>query len=140
MRVIFEDIYSDAQKGEKEFIESCLEEIETYKSLTFTWKPEDDDEEECIGARHIWKSSKVNIQKIFRRIILSDIEESTCLDGSVYILDLDRSFMCFLYDDRGIDIYSDDITFLKQLFVTNRKYVLQGELQNIKEQLQISED
>lgn len=111
MIVLYEDKYSCHHKKEKEFIENCLEPL---KCLVchFEWN---DDGERYNGTRYIWNTDRINSELLFRKIILSDINEDTELDCAVYIIDNQTKNVFFLYDDRGVDVYSNDENFIQRM-------------------------
>lgn len=102
--VLYEDKYNCHYKNEKEFVESTLKPLD-YEEYLFKWHDEDETYE---GKRYIWKTNKINIKKLFRKIILSDIEEDTQLDCAVYIIDNKTKNVFFICDDRNVDIYWND--------------------------------
>lgn len=118
--VIYEDKYNYNHKKEKEFIESCLE---SPKCLiyNFDWN---DDGYIYNGTRYIWNTNKINSERLFKKIIISDIGENTELDCAVYIIDNKTKNVFFLYDDRGLDIYSDDEKFIKRMQSYSELYKL----------------
>lgn len=103
LAVIYEDKYNRAVKNEKESVESCLAAAKN-QTIPFHWT---DEEETFHGIRYIWKTNKVDIETLFRKIISSDLGDNTELDCSVYIIDLETGTVFFLYDDRGIDIFEE---------------------------------
>ncbi len=103
LAVIYEDKYNCAVNNEKEFVESCLAAAEK-QIVPFNWT---DEEETFHGMRYIWKTGKIEIKKLFRKIITSDLGDNTELDSSVYIVDLEKGTVFFLYDDRGVDIFEE---------------------------------
>ena len=111
LAVIYEDKYNESKKGENEFVEMCLESTEC-TTFPFEWI---DDEEKYYGTRYIWETNRINIEKLFRKIIISDIGDNTELDCAVYIIDKETDNVFFLYDDRGIHVFSNDCTFMEKL-------------------------
>ncbi|WP_195237341.1 DUF3885 domain-containing protein [Romboutsia sp. 1001285H_161024_C4] len=109
--VLFEDKYNTYHKGEKEFIENCLN-SPTCFVYSFEWN---DEGEKFKATRYIWVTNKIDSKSLFRKIILSDIGEDTVLDGAVYIIDNKTKNVFFLYDDRGVDIYSNDEKFIYKM-------------------------
>ena len=109
--VLYEDKYSCHHKKEKEFIENCLEPV---KCLVchFEWN---DDGEIYNGTRYIWNTDRINSERLFRKIILSDISEDTEMDCAVYIIDNQTKNLFFLYDDRGVDVYSNNENFIQRM-------------------------
>lgn len=111
LTVLFEDQYSSYHKGEKEFIESCLNSSKC-SVYYFKWS---DDVEDFNGTRYVWNTSKIDVKLLFEKIILSDIGEDTVLDCSVFIMDNKSKNIFFLYDDRGIDVFSNDENFISKI-------------------------
>ena len=111
LTVLFEDKYSSYHKGEKEFIESCLDSSKC-SVYYFKWS---DDGEKFNGTRYVWNTNKIDVKLLFEKIILSDIGEDTVLDCSVFIMDNKSKNIFFLYDDRGIDIFSNDENFISKI-------------------------
>lgn len=111
LTVLFEDRYNSCIKGEKEFVKKCLNAM-NYRSYIFKWY-EDDELFEAI--RHIWDTDKIDTESLFKKIIISDIGDCTGLDCAVYIIDNNTKNVFFLYDDRGVDIYSDDEEFIYEM-------------------------
>ncbi len=109
--VLYEDKYNQHHKGEKEFIQSCTESPDCI-ALPFEWS---DEGEIYHGTRYIWETNKINSDKLFRKIILSDIGEDTELDCAVYIIDKQTENVFFLYDDRGVDVFYDDDGFIEKM-------------------------
>lgn len=109
LTVVYEDKFSCHHKQEKELIESTLKPLD-FQNLFFEWK---DDGEIFHGIRYVWKTNYLDVRTLFLKIILSEIGEDTQLDCAVYIIDRQTENIFFLYDDRGIQIYSDQEAFLK---------------------------
>lgn len=109
--VLYEDKYSCHNKKEKEFIENCIGSLKCI-IYQFEWN---DEEEKYNGTRYIWDTDRIDSERLFRKIILSDIGEGTELDCSVYIIDNKTKNVFFLYDDRGVDVYSDDENFIQRM-------------------------
>ena len=74
-----------------------------------------DEGEKFKATRYIWVTNKIDSKSLFRKIIFSDIGEDTVLDGAVYIIDNKTKNVFFLYDDRGVDIYSNDEKFIYKM-------------------------
>lgn len=111
MMVIYEDKYNCANKGESDFVASCCAALESRVGL-FTWV---DEEETYIGKRYMWYTYQIDIERLFRSILLSDIGGGTKLDCAVYIIDNHSGNIFFLNDDRGLDVYSDDESYILNL-------------------------
>lgn len=109
--VLYEDKFSCHKNNEKEFIENTLRSLEC-TIYTFNWK---DDEEIYKCSRYIWRTNNINVKELFRKIILSDIGENTELYCAVYIIDNKTKNVFFLYDDRGVDVYSDNPKFIDKI-------------------------
>ncbi|MCY6960550.1 DUF3885 domain-containing protein [Clostridium brassicae] len=109
--VLYEDKFGCHEKNEKEFVENTLQLLNCIK-YPFKWR---DDEETYKGIRYIWQTNKININELFKKIILSDIGEDTQLDCAIYIIDNQTKNVFFLYDDRGVDVYSNDKKFINKI-------------------------
>lgn len=109
--VIYEDKYNNSKKGENEFVKNCLEANKS-DVFKFEWT---DEEEKYFGTRYIFETNKINIKKLFRKILISDMGDNTNLDCAVYIIDKETDNVFFLYDDRGIHVFSNDFEFIKKL-------------------------
>lgn len=70
------------------------------------------DDEEFICKRYVYKVGKVNVKRLFKEIILSDIGGKLDLVSSIYIIDIDRKHILYLYDDRGLIIYALEEKYL----------------------------
>lgn len=109
--VLYEDKYNQHHKGEKEFIESCIKSTDCIV-FPFEWS---DEGETYQGTRYIWETTEISGDKFFRKIILSDIGDDTELDCAVYIMDKQTENVFFLYDDRGVYVFSDDGRFIEKM-------------------------
>lgn len=63
-----------------------------------------EDNEEYSRVSLYWSTKKINLDRLFREIIKTDIGGYSILSSSVFLLDSKKSCVCHLYDDRGIDI------------------------------------
>ena len=104
LSVIYEKGYEDHKGKELLFLETCMEKI-AYAMYSFTW--EDLNSEELKGRRYVWKTNRIDIKKLAREIILSDIGGKLSLAESVFVMDNKSNAVFFLYDDRGILFYTE---------------------------------
>ena len=104
LSVIYEKGYEDHKGKELLFLETCMEKI-AYAMYSFTW--EDLNSEEVKGRRYVWKTNRIDIKKLAREIILSDIGGNLSLAESVFVVDNKSNAVFFLYDDRGILFYTE---------------------------------
>lgn len=65
--------------------------------------------------KNILEPNRINIEKLFRKIIISDIGDNTELDCAVYIIDKETDNVFFLYDDRGIHVFSNNCKLIERL-------------------------
>ena len=63
-----------------------------------------EDSEEYRRVSLYWNAKEINLDRLFREIIKTDIGGYSILSSSVFLLDSKKSCVCHLYDDRGIDI------------------------------------
>ncbi len=102
--VVYDDIYNSHGITEKDFVESTLENTIQYDNYKLKWKfPDNEDIYTC--NRYLYQFEKVNIQKLFKEIILSDIGGNMKLCSAIFIIDIDIGNIFHLYDDRGLYIY-----------------------------------
>ncbi|MCQ4726402.1 hypothetical protein NE664_06955 [Anaerotignum faecicola] len=110
--ILYEDIYGGGCAEEILFLEKCIK-IKSYYSNSFLWE---DDGEKYKARRHIWRTDSIDAEKIFKKIILSDISGGrACFSSAVYIIESSTENVFFLYDDRGADVFSCDERYLKKL-------------------------
>src|SRR5699024_11934558 len=64
---------------------------------------EDDDIYTC--NRRIYQVEKIDIGKLFKEIVLSDISGKLDLISSIFIIDMDTGCIFHLYDDRGLYLF-----------------------------------
>ena len=55
----------------------------------------------------MWKTNQIDMKKLSREIILSDIGGKLSLAESVFVVDNKSKAVFFLYDDRGILFYTE---------------------------------
>ncbi len=103
LTVVFEDKYGDAKEGETEFIADCLS-CQYYTSMPFFWHY---DNEKNHGKRHIWRADSLDAQRLFKKIILSELGQETKLSCAVYIIENDKEEVFFPYDDRGFAYFTN---------------------------------
>lgn len=127
--IVYDDIYSNHGIREKEFVESILENIIQYDNYKLDWIfPEDDTINTC--NRRIYQVEKIDIEKLFREIVLSDIGGELDLVSSIFVIDLDTGCIFHLYDDRGLylfDLREDYLTdvwnaFYNDVFVDCKNF------------------
>lgn len=113
--VVYDDMFSEHTLEEKKFLQSNLENIKGYGKYNYKWQYHDDDGE-LICKRYIYIVGKVNIKRLFKEIILSDIGGNLDLVSSIYIIDIDRKDIFYLYDDRGLFIYALEEKYLLDIW------------------------
>ena len=118
--IVYEDLYSENNPKEISFVESCLIEGTEAKTDVFSWKDRpmeadspatgDPDEENYLCTRRLYAAKEIDIRRLFREIILSDIggQYELASKESVSIVDAESARIFRLYDDRGIMIYAPE--------------------------------
>lgn len=109
--IVYEDKYNESHKKEHAFVARCIE-ASNCSVFPFIWH---DENETFSGTRFIFQASKIDYTALFRKIILSEIGEDTQLDCAVSIIDNKTKNVFFLYDDRGVDVFTNDETFMQKL-------------------------
>lgn len=110
--VVYEDCYSENIQDDICFVENCLKGIGKTDVYTFPWKFRPM-EETCPAAlannsdvytctRRLYETKEIDVQQLFREIILSDIGGKYDLDSKIFIIDTDTGCIFHLYDDRGL--------------------------------------
>lgn len=120
--VVYDSLFGQENEKEKVFLESTLIDISKYDTYKLKWQypiHEDDlpmhqDKEVYTCIRHLYCVKRINIQRLFREIILSDIGGEMDLCSSVFIIDINSGCIFHLYDDRGIYLYA-----LKEEYLTD---------------------
>ncbi len=118
LTVVYDDIYYENKIETKKKIESFVE-FDEYKTICFIWNDENDFFD---AKRHIWKSNKIDVSGLFKEILYSDMGGKIKLDCKIYIIDNKNDNVFFLYDDRGIDIFSNDIDYIEKLKQINSDF------------------
>lgn len=109
--VVYEDKYNKSHKKEQSLVQRCIE-ASNCSVFPFIWQ---DDSETFSGTRFIFQASKIDHTALFRNIILSDIGDDTELDCAVSIIDDKTKNIFFLYDDRGVDVFTNNENFIRKL-------------------------
>ena len=109
--IVYDDIYISHGTREKEFVEGTLKNIIQYDNYKLDWKfPEDDNIYTC--NRRIYQVEKVDIEKLFKEIVISDIGGELDLTSSTFIIDMDTGCIFYLYDDRGLYLFAPKEDYL----------------------------
>lgn len=111
--VVYENLYGIDNENEKKFLESTFTQISESESYKLKWKfPNDEndlpihiDDEIYTCIRYLYNVKEIDINKLFKQIILSEIGGDMNFCSSVFIIDIDSSLIFHLYDDRGIYVY-----------------------------------
>ncbi|BAK98069.1 hypothetical protein OBV_08710 [Oscillibacter valericigenes Sjm18-20] len=110
--IVYEDCYSENNQDDIRFVESCLKDIGDTEVCSFSWKfrpmeqtypaalANNTDIHNC--TRRLYQANNIDIQRLFREIILSDIGGKYNLASKIFIIDTTTSCMFHLYDDRGL--------------------------------------
>lgn len=104
LSLVYEKGYEDHKGKEHAFLESCIKKL-GYSMYSFV--AEDLEEENLVGRRYVWKTDEIDMEKLAREIILSDIGGKLSLAESVFVVDNKNDKVFFLYDDRGILFYTE---------------------------------
>lgn len=110
--IVYEDCYSENNKEEIRFVESCLKGVSNTEAYSFSWKfrpmketypaalANNSDVHTC--TRRLYEAKGIIIQRLFLEIILSDIGGKYGLDSKIFVIDTTSGCMFHLYDDRGL--------------------------------------
>ncbi|HVI40043.1 MAG TPA: DUF3885 domain-containing protein [Anaerovoracaceae bacterium] len=75
--------------------------------------------------------SNITIDKVFREIILGDLGGSQEFVSSLYLFDIKKHVMLYLYDDRGLDIVADCKDTLMPLYQDLNEWILDYDRETI---------
>ena len=114
------------QEGINKIIENIEKktELEIHKE-TYKYK---DNKKEYIRILYSLSQIKFNPKALFKEIILADLGGIKELASSVFIFDTNIHLMYHLYDDRGIDIFSNDVKKLLPIYKKYKDYILEHNL------------
>ena len=112
--IIYDNLFGQDNEKEKKFLESTLTDIIQYDTYKLKWQypirkddlPIYQDDEVYTCIRHLYHVKEINIQKLFREIILSDVGREMDLCSFVFIIDINSGCIFHLYDDRGIVLFA----------------------------------
>lgn len=126
--IVYEDYYSEDNLDEKEFVESCLKEIDQIESYSFTWndfsKKKSDswatkNNERYTCTRRIYEAEGIHTQQLFSQIILSDIGGKYDLCSKIFIIDKTTGCIFHLYDCRDLWISGGEGMYFPQVGTRN---------------------
>lgn len=113
--VVYEDAYGEHGVAEKDFLESTLIDIQQNDTYKLKWNfPEEATIYNC--NRHIYHVKELNIQELFREIILSNIGGELDFCSSISIIDIDSGSIFRLYDDRGLYLFATKEEYLTRVW------------------------
>ena len=94
--VVYEDFYSENNQDEIHFVESCLKGIADTEVYSFSWnfRPMEQTYPAALAnntdihncTRRLYQAVKIDIQRLFREIILSDIGGKYDLGSKIFII------------------------------------------------------
>lgn len=123
--VVYEDCYGENNQDEIHFVESCLKGIGDAEAYSFSWKfrPMEgtypaalaNNTDVHICSRKLYQAKEIDIQRLFREIILSDIGGKYNLDSKIFIIDTATGAIFHLYDDRGLWVSGQERIYFPQL-------------------------
>ncbi|NLP46945.1 MAG: DUF3885 domain-containing protein [Epulopiscium sp.] len=122
--VVYEDLYGEENEKEKQFLESTLTDVIQYDTYKLKWQypirkddlPIHQDDEVYTCIRHLYHVKEINIQKLFREIILSDIGGEMNFCSSIFIIDSNSGCIFHLYDDRGLLLFAPKEEYLTDVW------------------------
>lgn len=138
--VIYDNLFGQENEREKEFLESTLTHMSKYDTYKLKWQypiykndlPIHQDNEIYTCIRHLYRVKEINIQKLFREIILSDIGGEMDFCSSIFIIDINSGCIFHLYDDRGIYILALKEEYLTDVWREFHDSVFTLDYQNFK--------
>lgn len=113
--LVYDVVYNENPLKEVEFIESILTNPKRIEEYSYDWLDECD-EELYSFKRRIYQVEALKTEELFRQISLSDFSGDYDLVSSIFIIDLDRKTIFYLYDDRGLYIMAREEKVLQDLW------------------------
>lgn len=123
--IIYEDCYSENEKEEIQFVESCLNGVKKKEAYSFSWKYPHMDETYLAAlacnrevyncTRILYEAENIDVQRLFLEIILSDIGGKYDLDSKIFIIDTTTGCILHLFDDRGLWVSGLEGMYFPQL-------------------------
>ena len=86
-----------------------------------------EDSEEYRRVSLYWNAKEINLDRLFREIIKTDIGGYSILSSSVFLLDSKKSCVCHLYDDRGIDIIASSKETIYPIYKSYENWLIDRE-------------
>ncbi len=86
-----------------------------------------EDSEEYRRVSLYWNAKEINLDRLFREIIKTDIGGYSILSSSVFLLDSKKSCVCHLYDDRGIDIIASSKETIYPIYKNYENWLIDRE-------------
>ena len=122
--IIYDNLFGQDNEKEKKFLESTLTDIIQYDTYKLKWQypirkddlPIYQDDEVYTCIRHLYHVKEINIQKLFREIILSDIGGEMNFCSSIFIIDSNSGCIFHLYDDRGLLLFAPKEEYLTDVW------------------------
>ncbi|MBU5438147.1 DUF3885 domain-containing protein [Tissierella sp. MSJ-40] len=138
--VVYDNLFGQDDEIEKEFLESTLTHISKYDTYELKWQypiRKDDlsihqDNEIYTCIRHLYHVKEINIQKLFREIILSDIGGEIDFCSSIFAMDINSGCIFHLYDDRGIYVFALKEEYLTDVWKEFHDSIFTLDYQNFK--------
>lgn len=138
--VVYDSLFGQENEREKVFLESTLIDISKYNTYKLKWQypiyendlPIHQDKEVYTCIRHLYCVKGINIQELFREIILSDIGGEMDLCSSIFIIDINSGCIFHLYDDRGIYLYALKEEYLTDIWKEFHDRIFTLDYQNFK--------
>jgi len=91
------------------------------------------EEEDFSCTRHIVQTfvKDIQIEKLIENIIWSDIDGRNNLKGCVYFINPKNNIIYWLYDDRGLDVISNEKTNLNPIYIKFNSWILNYDREKI---------
>lgn len=98
--------------------------VEVIYEIMPNFYDEDDKEGKIIRFYFEVNFEKLNYKELISRICNMDFKHPPYIEDEVYIVCYKRSIVYYLYDDRGLDVVSNDVASLKNLYVKRNNWIL----------------
>jgi len=106
-----------------------------YKRITRLYEKNDIDD--------IWNvatikatTDRLNYNETFRAIANTDFSRDPCIQGQVYLINMDKKLIFNMYDDRGLDIISADKEVLRPRYTAFDNWLLDYDRDEMKKRFE----
>lgn len=92
---------------------------------------EEDEDYKMVQFYIECKIRHLDYEKLIRMICNSDFGIEPMIDDEIYVVNITKDLVYHLYDDRGLDVVSNDVDILKDIYRKRNSWILEYDRQRI---------